>query len=72
MTCPQNTVKREKNTMLQVPHLTTLALNAMTLPTEKGPTAMQHIKEEEEAFPMTHPTTPLLLPNFFPFPPSEY
>lgn len=62
MACPQNTVMRGKNAMLQVPHLTTLALNAGTLATEKGPTAMQSIEEEEEAVPMTHSTTPLLLP----------
>lgn len=62
MTCPQNTVMRGRNAMLQVPHLTTLAINAGTLASEKGPTAMQCIKEEEETLPMTHPTTPLLLP----------
>lgn len=48
--------------MLQVPQVTTLALNALTLPTERCPTAMQGIEEKEEAFPMTHPTAPLLLP----------
>lgn len=48
----------------------TLALNALSLAIEKGPTAMQCVEEEEELFPMTHPTTPLLLPTpqFLPSP----